>query len=265
MFDALIDQVLQIGVVAIAAFAVWVWYGEWKAGKLEDEIRRLQRSLKWQDVPYPNVGEAEQKEMEESLKKSLEEKLKQQAEERKRCYKVGSFWNLVVRFVTCSPLTVFAVGLFVLLTGSVACEYFMATYGQGTKLHAPYMSATIIAGMFVWLFFLLRCVDFRYPPGIADSLFLGEDSFVKPFWLASSLCATVACICIFGLVCDFEMQFIKKDPSEFKWSFDMVTETLNTHYLKKWIAIVASAITALLSIGAVFEDNMRMRPFEENQ
>lgn len=265
MFDALIDQVLQIGVVAIAAFAAWVWYDVWKALKRSAEIEKLRNVIEWQDVLFSHMGEAKQKEMEETLKKSLEEKLRQQAGERERCYKVGSFWNLVVRFVTCSPLTVFAVGLFVLLTGSVTCEYFMATYGQGTKLYAPYMSATIIAGMFVWLFFLLWCVDFRYPPSIANALFLGEDSFVKPFWLASFLSATVACICIFGLVCDFEMQFIKKDPSEFKWSFDMVTETLNTHYLKKWIAIVASAITALLSIGAVFEDNMRMRPFEENQ
>jgi hypothetical protein len=160
----------------------------------------------------------------------------------------------LVNLLAASPLSALAIGLFVLVSGSTVCEYYMIKLGRGTDVYYPWMSGTVVLGLVIWCAFLWRCLDFRWwsYPGWQFKLMT-----IRPVWLLGFLFSTFTCLYVLLVVMAFECEYVKQDPAEFVLDMEVLNKIIGQYGHLFWTVLFNVGVVSLISWFAMCEDENR--------
>ncbi len=164
-----------------------------------------------------------------------------------------------------NPLVTYLLGVAVLLTGSVVCEWLMATYGRDAPQYLSSMFVTMGVGLWLWFGFYTRSIDTHdYEIGrvLSKACDVARPESFRGYklpWTLAFIVASIGCTCLLALVWLFEEKYIQADPADFVWSFDMVLNTL-ARFPGLVVTFVTSTIfVVMFSVHALRDDRLRDR------
>lgn len=179
--------------------------------------------------------------------------------------KEGGFIKLVlnrlVRLLAASPLAALVLGLFVLVSGSAVCEYYMITLGRETDVYYPWMTGTAVLGLLIWSAFFWRCLDFRWwsYPGWRFKLMT-----IRPIWLMGFLFSSFTCLYVLAVVMGIECEYVKHDPAEFILNMEVVNKIVRQHLGRLfWDVLFNIGVVAVISWFALGDDESRDKLAEQ--
>ena len=161
----------------------------------------------------------------------------------------------LLRLLVPSPLAALALGLFVLVSGSAVCEYYMITLGRTTDAYLPWMFGTIVIGFFIWIVYFLRCFDFRW---WRHDGWRFKIMALRPLWFVGFVISSYTCLCVLYTIFGLECVYVKVNPAEFAIDTEAFT-TIVTEFFKPlfWQVIPHVGVVAVVSWFALREDESR--------
>ena len=170
-------------------------------------------------------------------------------------------FNRLVRLLAASPLAALVLGLFVLVSGSAVCEYYMITLGRGTDVYYPWMSGTVVLGMLIWCAFFWRCLDFRWWSYHGWRFKLMT---IRPMWLMGFMLSSFICLSVLFGVMEIEREYVKQDPAEFILNMDVLSKIISQHLGRLfWEVLFNIVVVAVISWLALGEDESRDKLAEQ--
>lgn len=168
---------------------------------------------------------------------------------------IKRWYRRLLRLLVPSPLAALALGLFILVSGSAVCEYYMITLGRKTDAYLPWMLGTIEIGVFLWIVYFLRCLDFRW---WRHDGWRFKIMTIRPLWFIGFVISSYTCLCVLYTIFALECVYVKVNPAEFAIDTEAFI-TIVVDFLKPlfWQVIPQVGVVAVVSWFALREDESR--------